>query len=114
MTLLSPDPQEYRPPKWYKGRVEITREMLASLLGMPQGVDVDIYYEPTKDTYNIIMRSREFVSVNGEPITFDVQEGAIIPCVDGTFMQRTLIVEEDFDIDESFLQNAASIRSHNQ
>lgn len=96
----------------YKGRVEITREFLGFILGLPENVGVDIYHDYTRDMYNIVMRSAEPVYVNGHQVTSNVQEGCGIPFVDCSFIQPVLIVSEDPElVDESYLCNAQALRA---
>lgn len=96
----------------HKGRVEITREFLGALFGLPENVEVDIYHDYARDTYNLVMRSKEPVEINGHIVTQRCPEGCEVPRVDGSFMQRVLIVAEDPErIDESYIRNAQRLKA---
>lgn len=66
----------------YRGRFEITREVLAAVLGLPDGAYIDIFYEVEKDMYSVILRSEEPLSNEDGPLTYEVPEGMIIPSIE--------------------------------
>ena len=59
----------------YRGRIQITREVIAALLHLPQDISIDIYHNYEQDVYEILMRSNHEI----ESLTTAVTEGEIIP-----------------------------------
>lgn len=84
----------------YRGRIEITREALATLLGLPDSINIDLYFDYQKDMYQLLMRSNKEVIVNGQQLTFETEEGVMVPAVNYYLTERpkTIIA---YGVDES-------------
>lgn len=81
--------------KRYKGRVVIDPDALSALFGLPEEVESRIYYDPITDSYQLIMRSEQPVTINGEPVTTLCMEGCTVEQVPGSFLARAVIIPED-------------------
>lgn len=71
----------YERPKHYGGRIEITREALACLLGFPEDVQINITYDYMTDNYHIVMQSDREIFINNEQMTYAIEKGSMLPVV---------------------------------
>lgn len=83
----------------FGGRILISRDAIRSLLGLPEDVRIDLYFDYEKDIYQVLMESKDAAVVNGQQITFPVEEGCMLPVVNYYLTERpktTIVYCDEF------------------